>query len=301
MQKKQTENLPALPTKTFIVPVDETVPVLDTTAVDLIDEADVEGYEPVADVLPYVSIRQKPLMDSNGTQLSPAGTFKLTSKLLRDGTIDVPGNQGLVVSILGNQLSRVYFKELTDKQPTCKSNDAIQGIGTPGGNCKSCLLSQWVEGKRPTCQTNYKILCWDHNSEGLFYVLTLGPSGLRHYDDHRRRLKYNTILVGKKKYSIPEHFISIHITTAFVAEPAAHYIPVFTILGQLNEPKIIEAKQSRTGYADLFQKTIDVTIETNADAETNTGVADPGGELSPGATRVETVGSESSGDGAPPF
>ncbi len=35
--------------------------------------------------------------------------------------------------------------------PVCKSDDGIIGVGQPGGECATCPLAQWVDGKKPEC------------------------------------------------------------------------------------------------------------------------------------------------------
>lgn len=299
MTKKQSENLPVLPTKTFVIPVDENLPALSNAAVDLLDKTDTEGYEEARDTLPYVSIRQKPLMDDKGDILIKAGSFRMQLKGLPDIT-DVSGNKGLVITVLADQQSRVFWANLEDDHPACKSNDALIGLGAPGGVCSTCPLSQWAaNGDRPECALQFKVLCMDHNNEGLFYILNIGRSGLRPYNEFKSQLKHNKIIVGSKKYSVPPHFMRVRITSEYQRDPQPHYTPVFTVDSQLDPEQIINAKTTRTGFADMFKKTVATVDTADDDFHGNaTGVADPGGELPKG---VAAVGSQSSGDDDLPF
>lgn len=67
-------------------------------------------------------------------------------------------------------------RELRDKDDRavilCRSNDSIVGVGSPGGTCVDCPLSQWTEKKDgsripPRCNFQYKYLVYSVTHETL--------------------------------------------------------------------------------------------------------------------------------------
>lgn len=60
-------------------------------------------------------------------------------------------------------------KESNHKPPECRSDDAVTGIGTPGGSCEECPLSSWgpkVNGKSapPPCKQFTHVLLLEKDS-----------------------------------------------------------------------------------------------------------------------------------------
>lgn len=56
----------------------------------------------------------------------------------------------------------------------CRSNDSLNGIGTPGGVCSQCPQNQWVDGPKgeripPACVFSYTYICYvaEHKTMGL--------------------------------------------------------------------------------------------------------------------------------------
>lgn len=296
MPKKQTENLPAVFTEKWVMPVDETpVPA---ELLETMEESDNEGFEVPVSSLPYVRIRGRDLKGDDGQTIMPTGGFAMDLK----GTPDIPdvdGETGLTLTVCFDQNTRIFWKDKGDKQPTCRSNDRTKGDGEPaddaGGYCLNCPLSKWDKKDKPKCRSEVKLFCLDHNTPDTFYILTLGPSGLAPYDNLKKAVGRQRVSIGGKQVAYPLHYKRIHLTTQYKAEPQGHYIPALSIVGDVSPEDVKIIKSLRSKFMGMLSAHV-----PDAEADTSLPGKDQGGELPPGATRVETVGSESSGDGAPP-
>ena len=237
--KKETKTkntLPALATgyQTFIMPTEDLVEVSPELADLIVGDENKTYYEQCRDSFPFISIRQKDLKDHKGGIIFPAGGFKY-----QNVDFDVPdadGSKGVVVSILADQDSRVLFQNLTDERPTCKSVNGIIGTGNPGGQCLGCPLSAFSpEGKSPKCKQQINLFCFDHTikDSNPVYILTINPSGLKHYGKFKSYLQRLTMSFNNKKITLPISFHRVLITSEFVKEPAEHYIPVFKMIDTL--------------------------------------------------------------------
>lgn len=235
--KKQETNLPAVQS-TFTLPSLAVEMVAPAELIEAIDENDFGGYEEAISSMPFVSIRQKDLKDDNGRLKAAAGSFSISYPLFK-GQIETPDVPTLTVTILGDRRSRVYFETLDDKQPKCKSTDGKIGTGIPGGECRTCPLGQFVGGQSPKCRSGYNILAWDH-AGGFPYIIQLGPSGLRSYNQFRALAEQ---LQHQSK--LPLHALRVNIGTMYVREPAEHYVPVFEYAGTVPLNQFLEFKRFR--------------------------------------------------------
>ena len=103
------------------------------------------------------------LIESNGGKMPPP--HKLTHVTIPGGgglSWEIPGVgdepeivRDFVGVVLHVQPGRVKYKSAfgqgPKEAPVCKSDDGIIGVGQPGGECASCPLAQWVDGKKPEC------------------------------------------------------------------------------------------------------------------------------------------------------
>ncbi|KKN44391.1 hypothetical protein LCGC14_0693870 [marine sediment metagenome] len=69
------------------------------------------------------------------------------------------------------------------REVLCFSKDSKVGVGDPGGDCASCLMSQWVEGDKgkntpPLCNFQYSYLMYVVDFEALA-AMTFTKSALR--------------------------------------------------------------------------------------------------------------------------
>lgn len=285
-----TEGLKNLPAKyqTFQLPTDSVLEI-DSELAEMIEDQDKAGFQKPAPRQPFAAIRQKPLLNDNGNTIHPAGGFKIKHKDHPD-IPDVDGELGLYVSIISDMTGRVWFEKLTDEQPKCKSIGGLVGIGLPGGQCKICELSQFKpDGKRPDCAQQINLLCWDHTIKAL-YVLNLGPSGLAPYDDFKRFMESQKVVVAGINYSLPVHYAIVRITATYKKDPAPHFIPRFTFL-DTGETKVVSLMKSLRIDADVVLNTTvkeeDMTgPEFDADSEADK-LADPGSELPEDVTPVK--------------
>lgn len=264
---ENSANLPAVPTGGFALTTATGLQLPAEIAAEL-SETDLQGYEAPTDTLPIVSIRQKELRGENGKILFPAGGFMMYDRIAEaEGTQikDVDGEVGLAVTILGDQTSRVYFQSMESKKPDCRSLDGITGQGTPGGNCAMCSLNQWSNGDRPKCTEQRNLLVYDHNVQGC-YVLRLGRSGLSPYNLFKGLLKRTGIRVP--------HVLKVRVSSAYNAEPAPHFVPVFDIQSAFSadELALLKKMQSlRTEMGVKLAKTVavDTVDEEHPVSESN--------------------------------
>ncbi len=300
MQKKKNENLPAVFTDKWVMPVDETpVPA---ELLETMEESDNEGFETPVSSLPYVRIRGRDFKGPDGRTIWPTGGFAMSLK----GTPDIPdvdGEQGLILTVCFDKNVRVYFESLDDSRPTCKSNDRIEGIGDPadkaGGYCLNCPLSQWNGKKRPICHSQVKLFCIDYSAPDTFYILTLGPSGLAPYDNLKKTVSRQRVFIGGKQVAIPLHYKKIHLKAQYKADPEGHYIPDFAILGNIEQDEIALVKLLRSKFMGMLSAH---TSEAETDNDTSLPGRDQGGELPEGATPVETAEIRGNGNqDVPPF
>lgn len=299
-KKTETENLPAVMFDRFVMPVDETPVPAELVA--LLEEGDEGGFEIPVSSLPFVRIRGKDLKDDNGQVITPTGGFAMDLKGT-PGIADVDGQEGLTLTVLFDRHTRIFWKEVGDKKPTCRSNDRLRGEGEPadrvGGNCLDCPLSKWNGKERPECRNEVKLFCLDHNTPGMFYILTFGPSGLTPYDDLKKLVSMQKLPGKDRAVSVPLFFKRIHITTQYKAEPQGHYIPVFSILGDVTPENIKTIKTLRSKFMGMLSAH---TPDSDSDNGNSTPGNDPGGELPPGATPVDPASSgvDSTETGDPP-
>lgn len=261
--------------KTFPAVVNTSMPEIDDEVLEQIDESDAEGYEATQERLPFVSIRQKDLKDAKGKVIRSAGHFRISDKACPDMP-DADGEKGLVVTVLADQSSRVYWPNLTDDKPSCKSNDGRVGMGEPGGDCATCKHGQWKQdGTRPDCAQHINLCCYDHTVKRA-YIVNIGRSGLRPWNDFKAILKHNTVSVKGKTFPVPIHFMEIRITVAYVQEPSPHYVPVFTLVNSLSGTMVAMMKQYRSELGTAISKTIDAVdaVDEENGNDTDNG-ADP--------------------------
>lgn len=287
INKKATQsNLPAIIGQTTSFDLSVTAKDLPELSPELekeIQESDFDGYENEGQSFPIVEIRQKDLEDTTtGNTIIRRGGFKIYDPIKgKDGDQlpDVPGDKGLFITILGDQASRVYFPVL-NQPPTCRSFDAIEGNGKPGGHCLSCPVGQIQNGQRSKCTAQKNLLVYDHVSNAA-YVLRLGPSGLTPYRNHKGLLAR-----GKSR---PAATLIVNVTSQYKAEPEPHYVPLFSVIDQLPVNVFIEMKAIRTKSDIRFDKTKQVVTgdEEQPEQQPDIPTGDPGNEVPPGVEPVQ--------------
>jgi hypothetical protein len=240
---------------------------IDPEAAALITAEDMEGYESIESRIPIVRIRQKEVKDEQGRILLPAGGFSIYDKTAKANNITIPdvdGQTGLLLSILKDQRARVYWKDVNDARPMCKSLNGHTGDGDPGGACASCPLSKFDNktNTRPKCSANWNLLVFDHSSNGS-YVLNLGPSGISPYETFKDLIERTA---RKMKMSVPLHLLKIKVTTMYKTEPQPHFIPVFTRVGG-NDATVFEVLQALR--AEIQMQRVDTTEAVEANVETD--------------------------------
>lgn len=282
--------------KSFAVATPETAVSLSAEVIGMMDESDFDGFEQPSVRLPYVSIRQKDLKGEKGKLLRPAGGFRMVDKSGVE-VDDIDGDQGLIVTILGDRRTRVYFESLTSAQPDCRSLDSLTGVGKPGGDCMKCQLSQWNnqavkdEDRRPKCASQYNLVCYDWGSQSL-YVLNVGRSGLAPWDDFKRSLQRNKVSINNKLMSLPPFALIVKVTTEYRDDKGQYYIPKFTRVKELSVETFKLVKEARETSKELFSRTLEVAHagdDERSDVNTEKPL-DKASELPPDVTPVNDDG-----------
>jgi hypothetical protein len=218
-----------------------------------INKDDMKGYESSQETLPIVSIQQKPAVDEQGRQIHEAGGFKIYDQISASNNqriANIDGEKGLLITIMADQKSKVYWEKVGDEKPKCKSLDNITGLGDPGGPCDLCEFSQFTT-ERPKCSQQINLLSWDHNLKTP-YVLRLGRSALTPYKLFKGTIK------REYKDQAPLFAFIVAITTQFQPKPEPHYIPIFSVVGQTPLDLFRKLRDIRSESVTRFDKTIDV-------------------------------------------
>jgi hypothetical protein len=90
----------------------------------------------------------------------------------------------LMVVLLKMSHSRSYFKDVSEKAPTCSSDDGIapRSPGVAIGNvvipstCAACPFSKWQEGESPACASGYQLICADVDNGSKFIFRAMKTS-----------------------------------------------------------------------------------------------------------------------------
>lgn len=236
-------------------------PQLPPELAEAVDESDSEGYQDDGGTYPIVKIRQKDLKDDKGKVIAPAGGFEIYDSSLSKQPPDVSGTDGLIVTIVADHNSRVYFETLTDKKPSCQSYDGVTGVGNPGGNCLHCPHGQIVDGKRGKCASQKNLVVYDHNGQA-FYVLRFGPSGLKPLRNFKN-------LLGRSTPRIPLLAAVVRVVTVYNPEPAPHYIPGFEHIDFVSPDMLVQLREAKQlAMAQMAAPVSEPTVvDTEADIE----------------------------------
>jgi hypothetical protein len=281
MKKEEPTTLPALIAKGQAFAVATAKIVIDPAMAAEITEEDFVGYEDDGQAFPIVTIRQQDDKDERGRLMSSAGGFKMYDPVAATNEIaipDVPAETGLLLTVLADQSSRVYFPNMGDPV-ACRSNDGLTGQGKPGGTCAACnlnKLSPYYEGASTTCKAQKNLLAYDHVGKRAF-VLRLNPSALTIWKNFKAIFK---------QQSLPLSAVVIQVHTKYVADDKGkYYIPVFNIAGVLPIETFKELREIKNAAKPSLDKTVEIVVDDET-ANRAVPTSDPGGDLPPGVDPV---------------
>lgn len=179
----------------------------------------------------FGTVRQKDLRDARGGIVRGAGSFCFGKK----DELTYEDRTELLVTVLGFLPGRVFFRDLNDKKPTCKSLDMKNGVaertiieGKPVfGDCGTCYFNQWgsaQNGKGKKCRENRRIFAMDWSRVGPI-ILTIGPSSLRPWGAHDEAVNAAARQFAKGgKVPFIHHLLQVKATLEYRAEPSGHYV-----------------------------------------------------------------------------
>lgn len=263
--------------------------LVDPAVLEAMEDEDDEGYEALGSGLPFkiVTIRGEDVKDSDRKIVRRAGDLQLsydpTTVDIRDQPPDVPGEDGMLVSILANKYGRTYWPKYGDPV-SCRSLNYIQGIGDPGGFCATCKWNAFAEefegSDQQKCKTQNNLFCVDHVGR-LPFMLRLGPGSLKVWEAEMKRLREN----GTVKMTV-----IYRVTTRIVTEKEAKgrklwWIPVLTPVSNVSLPIFEELRTVKKLTTEL-----DATMEIITDQDGNvqpTETANLDDEVPPDSTSAK--------------
>ena len=163
----------------------------------------------------FSQIRQKPITNDEGDIIRKAGTFKFNDG--RDDSKEIKG------TVIATYPAKVYWKSITDSEPTCKSNDGKTSLS--GKICNDCELSKWQDGmKPPKCKGCINILVTEGIPKSMqdvrsnIFVLSVHGSSLKPWN------KYFTSLLKEELF--PVNVITTFTTKHVKDNKGEYYIIV---------------------------------------------------------------------------
>ncbi len=205
----------------------------------LITDKEFDGYAPEKPLLVFCQIRQKDQKDEKGNIIQKAGKIKFN-----DGRPDIESLQGI---ILMTQAGRVYFENVGDTQPKCKSLNGITSIY--GDKCIDCPHFVFhKDGSAPDCKALRNLLFLLEGEKNEPIIFTIGPSGLKHW---------RNFFAEWAKRKIPPHYLEVSISSEFMQDKGEYYIPVFEVKRILKPEEIKTIKQERDKLLPFFGATVE--------------------------------------------
>jgi hypothetical protein len=166
----------------------------------------------------------------------------------------VESTQVLDGILVYSKRTRAYWpdKETSGEPPACRSNDALTGVGKPGGDCRSCPLGNFTDGEPPACKEKE---VWFLLRDGSLLPIVLSLPA--------------TSLKAAKRYRIQLASAGISpraVVTEISLEPDKNpdgqaYSRAVLKVGAILDPKA--AEQARA-YADLLRPIFDRTANAVA-------------------------------------
>jgi len=118
--------------------------------------SEIEGMEGLEmDMLQIPRLKLLQALSEEVSEFSfPAGSFvnSVTKELVGDPAKGKDGVELEIVVVLIAPRTRIYLRGLDDGGGNlCRTIDGKTGVGEPGGNCKTCIHSQWSSDQPPAC------------------------------------------------------------------------------------------------------------------------------------------------------
>lgn len=250
-----------------------------------ISEREFAGYDPEDELLPFVGIRQKRKGDRQ------SGNFKVNDKTDPDRE-DIEELYGVILAV---KRGRVYFADVDDRKPECKSINGIEG--NKYGRCAVCLFNQFDKqaetgpnGKQcskpsgaPACSEIRNIAFKDDNAG--FFVLTLGPSGLYPFRVFSHVLKKKQKTPQAVFHRVRVRFGTLHCSEVPSIFQGDYFVPEIELVEPLPPDQLAEILEARKGLGPRFETSVK---KMEHEAEDFTGNGD-----SPEPEEAETVKQES--------
>jgi hypothetical protein len=62
------------------------------------------------------------------------------------------------------------MRDPDSREVLCSADDAITGVGDPGGDCGTCIMAKWADGNDgrripPSCSVIYAYICWSDSHQ----------------------------------------------------------------------------------------------------------------------------------------
>jgi hypothetical protein len=109
-------------------------------------------------------------------------------------------------------------------EPLCRSRDAVNGVGDPGGPCIKCPKAEWRNGDKPECALVYDFIGVD--ATGAPFLLSVKRTGIK---------PARNFIAAAQRRKKPLYYTGCRLTLRKQTKPADYYVPVFKREGDVSQ------------------------------------------------------------------
>lgn len=106
------------------------------------------------------------------------------------------------------------------EEPLCRSRDAVNGVGDPGGSCASCSFAAWNDDDKPECALVYDFVGLD--ATGAPFLFSVSRTGIK---------PARNFIAAAQRRKKPLYYTGCVLTLRKETKPATFYVPVFKRVG----------------------------------------------------------------------
>lgn len=155
---------------------------------------------------------------------------------------------GIIVHQSPSQMA-LYMKAYTGESnpPDCSSRDGVVGVGTPGGDCKTCRYNQWESaesGKGKRCK-EHKVLYVLRKGDMLPCAVHIPATSLGNLRKYMTRLLGNGV-------SVKSAVTCLRLVKAQSGGGITYSQAVFTMAGQLTPEQTNQIRAYAKGFAGIL-------------------------------------------------
>jgi hypothetical protein len=125
------------------------------------------------------------------------------------------------------------------------------------GECATCPLGQFLNGKSPKCKQTRKLFFIEvdrDNNPCDAFIVTFTPSGLKPWRKHDNAVMRLARKSDPTIEAAPHHLVKVRITTDYIEEPSPHFIPVLEITDVAGKALADALREQRKVEAERFRQ-----------------------------------------------